>query len=340
MDANRLVDAEIAEFEEPEELSLRPSRLTEWIGQEEIRANLLVYVRAARERGEPLDHALLVGPPGLGKTTLAHIIAAEMGTRLHVTSGPAIQKKGDLAGVLTNLERGDVLFIDEVHRLQPAIEEILYPAMEDYFLDVMIGEGPGARSAQIPLPRFTLVGATTRAGLLSAPMRGRFGIDLRLNFYPADELQEIVRRSAALLGVALTECGAGEIARRSRGTPRIANRLLRRVRDFAQVDAVAEVDRGAADSALTRLKVDALGLDELDRRVLEALVRTFGGGPVGIDTLAAACAEEAHTIEEVVEPFLLQIGMLARTPRGRTATKAAFNHLGAKIPPGSQGTFL
>lgn len=340
MDANRLVDAEIAEFEEPEELSLRPSRLTEWIGQEEIRANLLVYVRAACERGEPLDHALLVGPPGLGKTTLAHIIAAEMGTRLHVTSGPAIQKKGDLAGVLTNLERGDVLFIDEVHRLQPAIEEILYPAMEDYFLDVMIGEGPGARSAQIPLPRFTLVGATTRAGLLSAPMRGRFGIDLRLNFYPADELQEIVRRSAALLGVALTECGAGEIARRSRGTPRIANRLLRRVRDFAQVDAVAEVDRGAADSALTRLKVDALGLDELDRRVLEALVRTFGGGPVGIDTLAAACAEEAHTIEEVVEPFLLQIGMLARTPRGRTATKAAFNHLGAKIPPGSQGTFL
>jgi Holliday junction DNA helicase RuvB len=314
--------------------SLRPRRLAEFIGQAQLRANLAVFIEAARGRAEALDHALFAGPPGLGKTTLAQIVAAELGVGFRMTSGPIIARAGDLAAILTNLQPRDVLFIDEIHRLQPAVEEILYPAMEDFQLDLMIGEGPAARSVRIDLPRFTLIGATTRTGLLTTPLRDRFGILCRLDFYAEEELLAIVRRGAELLGLELSSDGAREIARRARGTPRIAGRLLRRVRDFAAVAGNGAVDRAAADAALARLEVDTLGLDRLDRRYLEAIATSYGGGPVGIETLAAALAEQRDTLEETIEPFLLQRGLLQRTPRGRMLTVAAWRHLGLAAPSG------
>ncbi|MDW8123352.1 MAG: Holliday junction branch migration DNA helicase RuvB [Geminicoccaceae bacterium] len=312
--------------------SLRPRRLAEFIGQSRLKANLAVFVEAARARGEPLDHVLLAGPPGLGKTTLAQILAAELGVGFRMTSGPIISRPGDLAALLTNLQPHDVLFIDEIHRLQPQVEEILYPAMEDRALDLVIGEGPAARSVRIELVPFTLVGATTRTGLLTTPLRDRFGIHCRLEFYSLEELEAIVRRGAALLRLDLTPDGATEIARRARGTPRVATRLLRRVRDFATVEGVGRVDRTVADRALVRLEVDSLGLDALDRRYLRLIADAYGGGPVGIDTLAAALSEQRDTLEEVVEPFLLQQGLLRRTPRGRMLTLAAWRHLDLAPP--------
>ncbi len=312
--------------------SLRPRRLSEFIGQDALKANLAVFIEAARARGEALDHLLLAGPPGLGKTTLAQIVAAELGVGFRMTSGPIVARAGDLAALLTNLQPRDVLFIDEIHRLQPQVEEILYPAMEDFELDLMIGEGPAARSVRIQLAPFTLVGATTRTGLLTTPLRDRFGIHARLDFYGLDELLAIVRRGARLLGLELTEEGAAEIARRARGTPRVATRLLRRVRDFATVAGRSPVDRELADEALRRLEVDRLGLDSLDRRYLALIARAYGGGPVGIDTLAAALSEQRDTLEETVEPFLLQQGLLQRTPRGRVLTPAAWRHL-QLVPP-------
>lgn len=316
------------------EVSLRPQRLGEFIGQAQLRANLGVFIEAARQRREALDHVLLAGPPGLGKTTLAQIIATELGVGFRMTSGPVILRAGDLAAQLTNLQPRDVLFIDEIHRLSPAVEEILYPALEEFQLDLMIGEGPAARSIRIDLPPFTLIGATTRTGLLTTPLRDRFGIHSRLHFYDHGELQEIVARGAALLGLPLTADGAAEIARRARGTPRVAMRLLRRVRDFALVGERREVDAAAADHALTRLEVDQLGLDALDRRYLGCIARNYGGGPVGVDTLAAALSEQRDTLEEVVEPFLLQQGLLQRTPRGRLLTRLAWQHLRLDPPPG------
>jgi Holliday junction DNA helicase RuvB len=315
------------------ELSLRPRCLDEYVGQGKIKENLKVFIGAARQRSEALDHVLFYGPPGLGKTTLAHIIASEMGVGIKSTSGPVIERPGDLAAVLTNLEAGDVLFIDEIHRLSPVVEEILYPAMEDYQLDIMIGQGPSARTIKLDIPRFTLVGATTRAGLLSSPLRDRFGVICRLEFYSGDDLTTIVRRSAGILGVAIDDAGATEVARRSRGTPRIANRLLRRVRDFAQVEGDGRVTRELADRALVRLEVDREGFDQMDRVLLLTIIDKFGGGPVGLDTLAAAIGEEKDTIEDVIEPFLIQQGFLNRTPRGRVATAAACEHLGRR--PGS-----
>jgi Holliday junction DNA helicase RuvB len=308
------------------ENTLRPTSFDEYVGQESIKENLKVFIAAARERGEPLDHCLLYGPPGLGKTTLANIIASEMGVSVRSTSGPVIERAGDLAAILTNLEPHDVLFIDEVHRLSSVVEEILYPAMEDYKIDIIIGQGPSARTVKLDLPPFTLVGATTRAGLLTSPLRDRFGVVNRLNFYSDDELGHILERSASILDVASDRNGIDEIARRSRGTPRIANRLLRRVRDFAQVDHGGKITREVADAALERLEVDSAGFDSMDRSLLLVIIEKFGGGPVGLDTLAAALSEEKDTIEDVYEPYLLQQGYLKRTPRGRVATPQAYRH--------------
>jgi Holliday junction DNA helicase RuvB len=314
------------------ETSLRPQRLDEFVGQEQARANLKVFIEAARARKEALDHVLFVGPPGLGKTTLAQIMARELGVNFRATSGPVIAKAGDLAALLTNLEPRDVLFIDEIHRLNPAVEEILYPAMEDFQLDLIIGEGPAARSVKIDLSPFTLIGATTRAGLLTNPLRDRFGIPVRLNFYSERELEEIVNRGARVLGIGIAPDGANEIARRARGTPRIAGRLLRRVRDFAHVEGARAIDRKVADRALSALEVDAAGLDAMDRRYLSTIASSYGGGPVGVDTLAAALSEPRDAIEDIIEPFLIQKGFLQRTPRGRLLTGLAFQHLGLPEP--------
>jgi len=321
--------------------ALRPKHLSEYVGQEKIRNNISVYIEAAKRRSEPLDHVLLFGPPGLGKTTLANIIATEMNSNIRSTSGPVIERPGDLAAMLTNLEEGDVLFIDEIHRLSPQVEEILYPAMEDFQLDIMIGQGPAARSIKMDLPRFTLIGATTRAGLLTNPLRDRFGVIERLEFYSHEELATIVHRSASLLEIKTTEDGAREIAKRSRGTPRISNRLLRRVRDFAEVEHGGVIDQIVADHALGRLEVDHMGLDQLDRKLLLSLIDKFSGGPTGLDTLAAAISEERDTIEDVLEPYLMQEGMIARTPRGRVATPLAYSHLNRELPEAiKQGNLL
>ncbi len=335
----RLIDPSAAP-DDGADSALRPQTLTEFVGQRSLCDNLAVFVAAARQRGEPIDHVLLHGPPGLGKTTLARIVAQELGVGFRATSGPIITKAGDLAAVLTNLQPRDVLFIDEIHRLNPAVEEVLYPAMEDGELDLMIGEGPAARSVRIELQPFTLVGATTRLGLLTTPLRERFGINMRLEFYAPGELVAIVQRNAALLDLPITDTGAAEIANRARGTPRVAGRLLRRVRDFAVVEASLPVDAEVADRALTRLDVDARGLDSMDRRYLRHIVEHHGGGPVGIETIAAALSEERDTIEDVVEPFLMQQGFLQRSPRGRLVTAGAYRHLGLEPPAKSQGELL
>ncbi|CAD7338377.1 Holliday junction branch migration DNA helicase RuvB [Sphingomonadales bacterium 56] len=331
-------DRLIASTRRPEDVdaALRPKSLTEFIGQQAARENLRVFIEAAKQRGDALDHVLFFGPPGLGKTTLAQIVAKEMGVGFRATSGPVIAKSGDLAALLTNLDEGDVLFVDEIHRLNPAVEEVLYPAMEDRALDLMIGEGPSARSVRIDLPRFTLVGATTRQGLLTTPLRDRFGIPVRLQFYTVEELELVVRRAARLLDLGITSDGAIEIARRSRGTPRIAGRLLRRVRDFANVAGVEAVDAKAADAALSRLEVDQLGLDLMDRRYLMMIADIYRGGPVGVETLAAGLSEPRDTIEEVIEPYLIQLGLIARTARGRCLNGPGWKHLGLNPPSGLQ----
>lgn len=317
--------------EDSGEVSLRPRYLNEYIGQEIAKDNLNVFIQAAKLRGEPLDHVLLAGPPGLGKTTMAAVIANEMGVNMRITSGPTIEKAGDLAALLTNLQENDILFVDEIHRLNRAVEEILYPAMEDYAIDIIIGKGPSANSIRLDLPKFTLIGATTRSGQLTAPLRDRFGVSLRLELYTPQELQLIVERSAGILGIDIEPDGAAEIAKRSRGTPRIANRMLRRVRDFAQVRANGVITKAVADAALTRLEVDQMGLDSIDRRMLKSIIDFYGGGPVGLETLAATINEEAITLEDVYEPYLLQQGFLTRTPRGRCVTRKAYEHLGIEF---------
>jgi len=336
--AERIISATASAEEEAVERAIRPRRLSEYVGQAPVKTQLEIFISAARGRGEALDHVLIFGPPGLGKTTLAHIIAAELGVNLRQTSGPVLERPGDLAALLTNLQARDVLFVDEIHRLAPVVEEVLYPAMEDYQLDIMIGEGPAARSIKLNLPPFTLVGATTRAGLLTSPLRDRFGIVQRLEFYAVEDLERIVKRSAAILGVAIDEGGARRIAQRSRGTPRIANRLLRRVRDYAQVRADGHIDEAVADAALDLLEVDRQGFDTLDRKLLTAIIERFDGGPVGIDSLAAALGEERGTLEDVTEPFLIQQGFLVRTARGRMVTRASYLHFGIKPPERAAST--
>lgn len=332
----RLVDpSPVPSESEDLDYSLRPQTLDEYIGQDKVKDNMKVFIQAAKKRGEPLDHVLLYGPPGLGKTTLSGIIAHELGVNFRVTSGPAIEKPGDLAALLTNLNENDVLFIDEIHRMSRAIEEILYPAMEDFALDIIIGKGPSARSLRVDLNKFTLIGATTRAGQLTSPLRDRFGVIQRLELYSTDQLSEIIRRSAAILGIACDAKGAAEIAKRARGTPRIANRLLKRVRDFAEVMGNGKITGDIADIALNRLEIDSLGLDSLDKRMLDMMIKGYGGGPVGLETLASAIGEESVTLEDVCEPFLMQLGFIARTPRGRCATAPAYRHMGYAVPDAS-----
>ncbi|HNS49811.1 MAG TPA: Holliday junction branch migration DNA helicase RuvB [Anaerolineae bacterium] len=325
--AERMISPQNRSEETGLEVRLRPQRLQEYIGQDRVKANLGILIEAARGRHEPLDHVLIYGPPGLGKTTLAHVVANEMGVNIRITAGPAIERAGDLAAILTNLRQGDVLFVDEVHRLGKAVEEVLYPAMEDFCLDIVIGKGPGARNIRLKLPRFTLIGATTRLALMTAPLRARFGAVYRLDFYEPDAMRAIVERSARILGVTIDTAGIAEIARRARGTPRVANRLLRRVRDYAEVRAGGGITQTVAEDALTLLEVDPLGLDEIDRRVLRTIIEKYDGGPVGLETIGAALSEEPDTIMDVVEPYLLQLGFLDRTPRGRIATRLAYEHL-------------